>query len=243
MAEHLKMVKGPNTSVDVISLDGPGSALNNLEYRTFEALITGNNVRMSRYAAENNYDAVVMGCFYDTGLEDMREISGDTIVVAPCQASLQITANLANRFSVLVGNDKWIEQMSGNVRKYGYGERLASMRSIATSANELQADTCYTVKRFIEAGRKAIEEDRAEAIILGCTCSFGLHHELQKALGVPVIDPLYAPLKMAELLATTKHQFGWTPSRIGSCAPPEEELLKQFGVFNDPAPIGNCIAV
>lgn len=241
VAEQIRIIKAPSTQADVVSYKMEG-ALDNLEFRTYEALITGHNVRMARYAAEEGYDALVMGCFYDTALEDMREISGEAVVVGPCQAGVQIAANLANRFSVLVGRTKWIEQMQSNVRSYGYEHMLASMRSIATPANELQASTCETTNRFVEVGRQAIEEDRAEALVLGCTCSFGMHEALQEELNVPVIDPIYAPFKVAEHLAIVKKQFGWKPSRQWSCAAPPEEALQAYRLFEAEPPIGNMVS-
>lgn len=241
MAEFIGTIKRAATMVDVVSLDVPGSP-NNLEYRTYEALMIGDTIRATREAAQKGYDAVVIGCFYDPGIEDAREISGEAVVVAPCQASVQIAANLANKFSVIVGREKWIEQMTERVTTYGYREKLASMRSIDLGANELQQDCELTVSRIMEAGRKAIEADGAEALILGCTCNFGLYRDVQEELGVPVIDPICAAFKMAENLAHLKKSFGWVPSRIGSFAPPPEEDLAEFGVFSNKSSIKNLVS-
>jgi N-methylhydantoinase A len=42
---------------------------------------------------------------------EAREISGEMIVTAPCAASCEIAASLANRFGVIVGRRKWVDQM------------------------------------------------------------------------------------------------------------------------------------
>jgi allantoin racemase len=56
--------------------------------------------------------------------------------------------------------------------------------------------------------------------ILGCTAEYGFHETMQAELGVPVIDAVLAPFKMAEFLAETARRFGWYPSRKwGSEAP------------------------
>lgn len=242
MADYMTKIKRPESSVDVVSLKMTASP-NHLEYRTYEALVIGDTVRMAREAAIKGYDAVVIGCFYDPGIDDAREISGDAIVVGPCQASVQVAANLCNQFSVIVGRDKWIEQMTDRVRACGYANKLASMRSIGIGAHELQADCDLTIGRVLEAGKRAIDEDGAESIILGCTCNFGLFATIQKELGVPVIDPICAAFKMAEDLAHMKKVFGWAPSRVGSCAPPPEDELKKFKVFDLGAPIGNKVSI
>lgn len=238
MGDYINSIKSPEVAVEVISFR-TDAKMNNLEYRTFEALIVGATVKVTRYAAEEGFDAVVIGCFYDPALEDAREISGEAIVVAPCQASIQVAANLANNFSLIIGQEKWRAQMTERITHYGYGSRLASMRSIDIAAHDLQKDCDLTAARIIEAGRKAMEEDRAEALILGCTCTFGLAEKVQQELGIPVIDPIIAAYKAAEHLANLKKQFGWVPSRKWGSEAPSEEQIAEFGLFQDAPPIGN----
>ena len=93
------------------------------------------------------------------------------------------------------------------------------------------------------AGRRAVENDYAEAIILGCTLEIGFYREMEKDLGVPVIDPSIAAFKRAEYSALLKRQCGWVPSRKWSCeAPPEHEIVA-FGGFDDGEIFGNRIVV
>lgn len=173
----------------------------------------------------------MIGCFYDPALEDAREISGGTVVVAPCDACLSVASQLGNRISILVGRTKWIEQMHERVRRYGMADRLASFRSLAMGVDDLQRDHEVTRSRIIDEARRAVREDHAEVIVLGCTIEFGFFEEVQKAVGVPVIDAVVAPFKQAEYLARLKQQFGWRPSRVWSCEPPPEEELQRFGLF------------
>lgn len=234
-------IKAADTDVDVVSLSTP-LLPEHLEYRSYEALIVGDMVRLARMADRERYHAMVIGCFYDPGLEDAREISGDTIVVAPCQASVQIAANLANRFSIIIGQEKWAVQMSERVTAYGYAHNLASMRSIGIGVPDLQKDCAFTTAWILEAGRLAVEEDKAEALILGCTCSFGMAETVSNALGVPVIDPILAAFSMAEFLGGLRRRFNWAPSRRWSCAPPPEAELEAFGIFSAAAPVGNRVS-
>ncbi len=238
MGMALKQVAEVGTEVEVISLRSEAK-MDNLEYRFYESLVIGDVVKVAKEGDSRGVDAMVIGCFYDLALEDCREICQNTIVVAPCQASMQIAANIANKFSVIVGQVKWIEQMTERAHRYGFGNYLASMRSIDMSANSLQCDTELTTKRIIEAGRLAIEEDHAEALILGCTCNFGLYEKVQQILGVPVIDPLIAAFKQAEMLASMKQNFNLAPSNKWSNEPPSESEMLKFGLHNLSDPIGN----
>ena len=240
IAQLLHSIKQPGTRVEVVSFDMQHSP-SHLEYRAYEALIHERSVHVARDCAQQQIDALVLGCFYDPALEAAREMSGDTVVVAPCQASLQVVAQLANRFSIIVGRSKWVEQMQERVRGYGAQPQLASMRALGMGVDEFQRDHALTRQRIIEQARLAVEQDGAEAIVLGCTIEFGFFAQVQAEIGVPVIDPVVAAFKQAESMAGMKRRFGWSPSRIGSCEPPPEHEIAAFGLFQGAVPIGNRV--
>ena len=138
---------------------------------------------------------------------------------------MHLASVLGSRFSVIVGRDKWIPQMRENVYKYGFGEKLASFRSLGLGVLDFHRDEELTLKKMKEEIRKAIEEDRAEVIILGCSMQFGFYRELQKEFEVPVIDSMIAGLKQAEYLLELKEKTGWSFSRRGLYErPPEKEM-------------------
>ncbi len=86
-----------------------------------------------------------------------------------------------------------------------------------------------------------MEEDNAEVLILGCTIEFGFHEKMQDALGVPVIDAVLAPFKLAEMLADTAGRFSWYPGRKwGSEEPPLDEI-KEWGLFKNLQSVGNFL--
>lgn len=242
-ADMLKAHKYPNTEVHVTSLNPSIGIITNLEYRTYEAIVTSEIVRAAHQASQEGFDAMVIGCFYDTALHDAREISGDMVVVAPCQASVQTALTLANTFSVIVGQRKWVHQMQSTIYEYGYGEKLMSFRDVNMNVVEFQQDHECTRAKLIEAGRKAVTEDYAESLILGCTLETGFYKELEAELGVPVIDPSLAVFKAAEHAALLKQGFGWKPSRKwGSGQPPAKEIA-EFGIFAKPYEFGNRVIV
>lgn len=242
IAEVLASIKSPDTEVEVVSLALPG-LVTHVEYRAYEALTFAEIVNLAYDGGKRGLDAMVIGCFYDPALKEAREVSGDMVVVAPCLAAVQLATTLANRFSVIVTRKKCIDQMTRTIHEYVGGSYLASMRSLDIGVESLQSDPGTTKERIIAAGRRAIEEDGAEAIVLGCTCEFGFHEEAQRVLGVPVIDAVSAPFKLAEHLAGLKQQFHWTPSRVGSCEPPPAAEIERFGLFKAAPAIGNRIVV
>lgn len=133
----LNEARRADSQVDVISL--PSDRPRHLEYHAYEGLVVGDIVRVTHQAADK-YDAVVIGCFYDVGLREAREVSGRTIVTAPCQSATAIASNLGNTFAVLVGRRKWIPRMRENVRHYGHGDRMVSMWPPELGVHDFQVD-------------------------------------------------------------------------------------------------------
>ena len=242
IAALIRDIKSAEAEVDVVSLNTSPSPVD-LEYRAYEALFYTDIIRLVRHAANNHYDAAVIGCFYDPILADAREISGEMVVVGPCQASIQIMANLCNRFSVIVGSQKEVNQMHDNIHHYGYGRQLASIRAMGLTTTDFLHNKQLTEQAMLQHAGEAIKHDFAEGIILGCTLEFGFYRRLQEQLDVPVVDSVYAAYKTAEHLADIKNRFGWKPSRKWSCAPPPEESIEEFGLFQDEPPVGNRITV
>jgi allantoin racemase len=229
--DMVKQYRLPGTEVHVTSLPATDGAFTHIEYRSYEAMVTRGIIRAARAAAREGFDAFVIGCFYDTALHDAREVSGDMVVTAPCFSSCEIAASLANRFGIIVGRRKWVHQMHSTVRDYGHGDRLSGFYHVELGVTEFQADHAETERRLVAAGRKAVEEDYAEAIILGCTLEVGFYRDVEKAIGVPVIDPSIAAFKRAEYAANLKRQCGWKPSRRWSCEAPPEDEIARFGGF------------
>ena len=241
-ANMIKSVKLPNAEVHIASLILPGINLTNLEWRAFEAAIFNPVVHIARFAGTNGYDGYCIPCFYDTALDEAREVSNETIVSAPCEASLKAITGLCNRFSVVIGVDKWKVQMEDRIRHYGYGNRLVSFITLGLHVDDLQKDEEGTEARIRKAVQKA-RDDGAEGVILGCTIDFGFYHVLQEEFGIPVIDAAFACYKDMENMAMNKVQFGWKPSRVGSMEPPSEQRIADSGIYAGPVPMGEIIIV
>ena len=224
--DELERVKLVDTEVEVRSL---GRGPHHLEYSCYEAAAVPDILALLAQAEGEGFDAAVIGCFYDTALRPAREITSRMAVAAPCESALHITSTLGDSFSIVVGRRKWVPEMRDNVRRYGFGDRLASFKVIDLGVHDFQADPAETRRRILAAGREAIESDGAEVVVLGCTAEFGFFEELQEELGVPVIDATVAPFKYAELLGELA-RLGWRTSEVGGYAPPPPAEAEAFGL-------------
>lgn len=223
IGEELRNEAAPDTRVDVCSLPGVGPQ--HLEWNALEAVVAGPTMGVIRWASEQQeYDAAVIGCFYDPFLRAARELAGPMAVTAPAEACMHIGATIGEQFSILVGRRKWIPEMQENVVKYGFADHLASFRVLNMSVEEFQSDPQATQHRILTEAELAVTEDRADAVLLGCTIEFGFYRQVQEKIGVPVIDAITAPLRYAEFLATVASDHGWRTSRAGGydSVPPRE---------------------
>lgn len=230
--EILEKEKRTDTEVKVVST---GRGPRDLEYRYYEALVLADTLHRIKKAEKEGYDAAIIGCFYDPGLQEAKEVA-NIIVTAPAEASMHIAATLGHKFSIIIGRDKWIPQMMENAINYGLKNKVASFKSIGLRVSELRKDKKDTANRIREAAKEAVEQDLAEVIILGCTMEYGFFREIQKSIGVPIIDPLLAAFKYAELLIELNKRFHWRHSKIGGYEqPPKDQIInwnleEQYGV-------------
>ncbi len=224
ITEYINNAKRMDTKIDVISLKrGPM----HLNYYYYDALILTDTLHQIKRAEKEGYDAAIIGCFYDPGLREAREITERIVITAPAEASMIIAAVLGYRFSIIIASNKCIPKMYENVVNYGIVNRLASFESVDLEVNDFQKDKTETTQRIYQAATRAVHEKLAEVIILGCTMQFGFYKELQDELKIPVIDSVIAPLKYAEFMIELRNNFYWGHSKICSYkSPPLSEIKK-----------------
>jgi allantoin racemase len=159
---------------------------------------------------EGHYDA----CFDDTGLEAARALA-DIPVLGLCESAVMTAALLAQRFTVVTTLERSRVLIENLIRHYGMGDR-AKVRAADIPVLELEdkaSGALLKLKRQIE---RALEEDGAEAIVLGCAGMADLAQSMQREYGVPVIDGVSAAVKQAEALVAQ----GLKTSKRGSYAAP-----------------------
>lgn len=158
-------------------------------------------------AEKEGFDAVVIDCALDPALRAAKEVSNIPVVSAG-EAAIALALLLGSKFSIIAPTQASISPFEHNVRSYGLTSRLASIRHIGIPILELM-DVDKAKSAIKSECQRAIEEDGADVIVLGCTGMAPTARYLNKALNVPVVEPGAAAIKVAELLA----QLGWKHSK------------------------------
>jgi allantoin racemase len=152
---------------------------------------------------EKRYDAAIINCFANPCIDAAKEMS-EKLVVGPGEAALYISLLLGDRISIISPVDKTVPQFLSNVRKMGIEKRISSIRSVKMQVSSLADDLEATKEAILEEAKKSMEMDGADVIVLGCTGMAYVADELRSSLPVPVIEPLNAALKVAEILVQMK---------------------------------------
>jgi len=153
---------------------------------------------------ESQYDAFIIACHCDPNLDTIKEITKKP-VVGIGEASMKLATMLGHRFSVVSTTSHSAPNKEALIRQYHLQDQLASVRS---PIDENMA--CSLEAKFLEASWLAINEDKAEVIVLGCACLAGLDKSLQEKLGVPVLDGVICALIIAAGLV----KYGVSTSKI-----------------------------
>jgi allantoin racemase len=160
--------------------------------------------------------AAIIACFDDTGLDAARSMASIP-VIGICEAALTLASFVASRFTVVTTSERSRVPVEDLVRRYGFASR-AKVRVAGVPVLALEDPNSGAVTKLKGEIARALEEDHAEAIVLGCAGMADLATALQREFGLPVIDGVGAAVKQAEALvslglATGKRGAYATPSR------------------------------
>ena len=175
-------------------------------------------IEQVRAGEAEGVDGYVIACFGDTGLEAAREVATGP-VVGMTEAALYAAALIAPVFSIVTLPPR-TRVFAERVLWHAGLERRCRIRTIDVAVLDLEDEASVVMEPFIAEARRAILEDNAEAIILGCAGLQPLVESLSLTLGVPVIEGVAAAVKLAEalvamrLVTSKRGAWGYPPQAV-----------------------------
>lgn len=150
-------------------------------------------------AHRGQYDAAVIACFGDPGLDAAKELL-DVPVLGISEAAFHAAAMLGRRFGVVSFTAALRPMFEESLAHHGLAGRCAGFRmgpafsgdpgTVAEERLELLAGLCAD----------SVEQDGAEAIILAGGPLAGLAPLLQPRVAAPLVDGTQAAVRLAEAL-------------------------------------------
>jgi len=183
---------------------------------------------LAEIAKAADADAFVVACFDDTGLEAAR-CATEAPVVGIGEAAFHMASLIADKFSVVTTLPRSIAPIEKNLVKYGLAARCAKVRAADVPVLALEepgSDAARTIEAEIA---RALAEDGAEAIVLGCAGMTDLARALERKSGVPVIDGVACAVSLAEALVRVGLK---TSKRNAYAAPLAKVFAGEFAKFS-----------
>ncbi|MBM3504317.1 MAG: hypothetical protein FJX65_10625, partial [Alphaproteobacteria bacterium] len=162
-------------------------------------------------AEAEGFDAIFINTVGDYGLSALRSAVRIPVIGAG-QASMHAACQLGEKFSIVT---IWPEQLryiyTGLLKLYRMEERCVSIRCVS---EDEELDTLSKDENFVTAMRRseptqedrivrhierAVAEDGADTIVLGCTCMCPAAKGIAARAKVPVLNPATTGYKAAEM--------------------------------------------
>jgi len=168
------------------------------------SLLSVETMELAMVSERQGADAIVLHGICDFGLEAARG-AVDIPVVGLGSAAIHLARQLADSFGVVSKSDATIPEFTRRIHLMGCASRMTSMRPLNIPEATLYERNRELKKRFIEIAEFQIKTEGAQLIVAGYSAIFsvlpeGTREEMEKILGVPVIDGVAVAIRTAEML-------------------------------------------
>ena len=138
-------------------------------------------------AGQFYYDAVILAGFGEHGKDALQEmLSVPVLDIAECAA--HVAHLIGRRFSVITTLARSIAPIEDRLMLAGLDAHCASVRACGLGTAEVDADPAGAVRAIVDEAARAVAEDGADVICLGCAGMAGVTAAISGELGVPAVD-------------------------------------------------------
>ncbi len=194
--EPLRSAGGPAIECDTLAEGPPG--IESDEH------IAGVIVPLLQWAERRqDADAIVIACFSDPGLAELRAQSSKPVLgISEC--AMLTALSLGGKFGVLSILPQSVPRHLRYIRALGLEARCAGDLPIGFGVTELEAEP-GVFSRMAEVGRSLRDDKGAEVLILGCAGMADYRQRLEEETGLPVVEPSQAAASMT----IAQLRLGW----------------------------------
>jgi allantoin racemase len=145
-------------------------------------------------------DAFVVACFSDPGLAMARK-SSRVAVFGMAESGYLTALTRGERFGVVSILECSIPRHRRYIRALGLESRLAGDLPLGLGVSEL-SDSRTVTERLTAAGEALTRGHGADVLVLGCAGLAAYCADLERFVGVPVVEPVGAAVSMAAATVT-----------------------------------------
>ena len=216
IAQQARAVAAPGTEiVGLTPYFGAESVEGN-----FESYLAAIAVMDRVMAYDQPFDAVIQAGYGEHGREGLQELL-NVPVVDITEAAASTAMFLGHAYSVVTTLDRTVPLIEDRLKLAGLYQRCASVRASGMAVLELEENPRAAMEAIVRQAERAIHEDKAEVICLGCGGMAGLDEQIRQRTGVPVVDGVTAAVTIAESLV----RLGLSTSKIRTYATPRPKKI------------------
>jgi allantoin racemase len=226
IAVTAREVAGPDVAV-VATCPEPGAGPAAVESHTDEAwaaLVVAQQVAAAEAAGvpdggetidHGPADGHVVACLGDPGLDAARELT-NAPVVGIAEAAMHVATLSGRTFAVVTTLSRTLGRAHDLVRRYGFEDACVAMYAADVPVLDLEDAGSAAREKIAELCERAVRDDGADTVVLGCAGMTDLCADLTKRTGVPVIDGVAAAVGLVSGMV----RMGVGTSKRDEYAPP-----------------------
>jgi allantoin racemase len=189
----LRQLSGEEIKISILEVDeGPAA----IETAEDEIAATGPTLKLAR-ANETDFDAFIIGCFGDVGIDALRKEIGIP-VIGPARATYAIMAVAFPRFGILSLNSGFIEEEREFAQKLGVLNQVENIVALDLPVDTIIGSPDETLQRITEL----VEQMDVAAAVPGCmSMAFLLEERKISAIqSTRIVNPLHCALRAAAMM-------------------------------------------
>lgn len=197
-SKHLREISGGFISVEPMPVD---KGMVSIESFYDEAVNTLSILKTIKSLDKGSYDAIIIDCMGDPGLDAAREVT-DIPVLGALESSAHLASIIGDTFGIVGIMDSTGPTYKFAIRKYGLQDKLVGISTVNIPVLNIDKDRDKTLSAVLSA----IDNLRAlgaNAVLLGCTGLTSFVEALRKSTDLQVIDPLAAAIGLAVQIKIT----------------------------------------
>ena len=157
-------------------------------------------LKLVAQANDKGAEAIIIGCFDDTGLSQAREMS-HCPVIGIGQAAYHMASLIGPRFSVVTTLAASVPVLESNLAAYGLDKNVGRVRASGVPVLALENDRENACLQVVAEAQRAVEEDEINCIVLGCAGMTHIAEAYGPAFPVAMIDSVWSAAKFAGSLS------------------------------------------
>ena len=214
IAAAARAVAGSGTQIDCVAPHFGASAIDSAAESYLSAVGVMDAVTRLLDAGRLDHDAVVLAGFGEHGKDALQEmLTVPVFDIAECAA--HIAHLIGRRFSVVTTLARSIAPIEERLMLAGLDAHCVSVRACGVGTAEVDADPTVAVAAIVNEAVRAVSEDGADVICLGCAGMASVTAAITEKAGVPAVDGVAAAVGLAQAVVG----LGLSTSKAGVYGP------------------------